>query len=377
MFIIKDDIRKYESLMILEALNLPKIYDLNSFGREIGLSNTILYLLSQKTERFYKQTKIPKKKSGTRPISIPSISMKIVQKWILINILEKVPISNYAMAFRKGPQYGIKTNAELHKYNECIIRIDLKDFFSSIGREKVFYLFKSIGYNDLISNILTNICTLNGCLPQGAITSPLLSNLICRNLDRRLEGLCSKRDMIYTRYADDIILSCNDEVLLIKTKKIVSTIVCDEGFKINQSKVKFMGISSAKRITGLHIEKNKVVVPRKLKRKVRTMIHHTVVIGDYSDVDKIKGYIAFISSIEPNYRKKVSAYINKITSKQQYQIFEEIVNEYNSNKILQECNDMEYSNEKCNEDIENDFYRERENLINMLLKEKNNAGSYD
>ena len=101
--------------MILEALNLPKIYDLNSFGREIGLSNTILYLLSQKTERFYKQTKIPKKKSGTRPISIPSISMKIVQKWILINILEKVPISNYAMAFRKGPQYGIKTNAELHK----------------------------------------------------------------------------------------------------------------------------------------------------------------------------------------------------------------------------------------------------------------------
>ena len=183
--------------------------------------------------------------------------------------------------------------------------------------------------------------------------------------------------MIYTRYADDIILSCNDEVLLIKTKKIVSAIVCDEGFKINQSKVKFMGISSAKRITGLHIEKNKVVVPRKLKRKVRTMIHHTVVIGDYSDVDKIKGYIAFISSIEPNYRKKVSAYINKITSKQQYQIFEEIVNEYNSNKILQECNDMEYSNEKYNEDIENDFYRERENFINMLLKEKNNAGSYD
>ena len=62
MFIIKDDIRKYGNLMILEALDLPKIYDLNSFGREIGLSNTILYLLSQKTERFYKQTKIPKKK---------------------------------------------------------------------------------------------------------------------------------------------------------------------------------------------------------------------------------------------------------------------------------------------------------------------------
>ena len=170
MFIIKDDIRKYGNLMILEALDLPKIYDLNSFGRKIGLSNTILYLLSQKTERFYTQIKIPKKKSGIRQISIPSISMKIVQKWILINIIEKIPISNYAMAFRKGSKYGIKTNAELHMYNECIIRIDLKDFFNSIKRENVFYLFKSIEYNNLISNILTNICTLEGYLPQGAIT---------------------------------------------------------------------------------------------------------------------------------------------------------------------------------------------------------------
>lgn len=335
---------KYNNLMTLEALDLPKIYDLNSFGREIGLSNTILYLLSKQTDKFYKQIKISKKKSGTRNISIPSISMKIVQKWIQVNILEKIPISNCAMAFRKGSKYGIKTNAELHKYNEYIIRIDLKDFFDSIKSEMVFYLFRSIGYNNMISNILTNICTYKECLPQGAVTSPILSNLVCKKLDRRLQGLSSKRDIVYTRYADDLIFSCNDEVLLIKTIKIVFDIIEDEGFEINQAKTKFMSINSAKRITGLHIEKNKVVVPKELKRKVRSMIHYSISTGDYSKIDQIKGYISFISSIESGYRAKIATYINRIANDDRYKVFNDIVNSYNTNKILEECDDMIFIN---------------------------------
>ncbi|HBF6680903.1 TPA: hypothetical protein KOU05_003667, partial [Clostridioides difficile] len=75
---------KYSNLMTLESLNLPKIYNLESFSTEIGLSTTILYLLSQKQDKFYHQVIIPKTKSGNRTLSIPSISMKIVQKWIKV-----------------------------------------------------------------------------------------------------------------------------------------------------------------------------------------------------------------------------------------------------------------------------------------------------
>ncbi|MEX6587133.1 retron St85 family RNA-directed DNA polymerase [Paraclostridium bifermentans] len=332
---------KYNNLMILESLNLPKIYNLESFSTEIGLSTTILYLLSQRQDKFYHQVIIPKRKSGNRILSIPSMSMKIVQKWIKLRILDKIPVSNCAMAFRRGNSYGIKTNAELHKYNTYILRLDLKDFFNSIKREKVFYLFREIGYNNYISNILSNICTFNESLPQGGITSPSISNLICKKLDIRLESLASKRDITYTRYADDLIFSCNDEVLLIKTKNAILDILKSEGMEVNKLKTKFIRPGSRKKITGLHIDKNRVIVPRDTKRKVRAMIHYSIATGDYSKLDEIKGYISFISSIEENYISKIKSYINKIANNEQYRLFDDIVESYNNNKILKDLDKMD------------------------------------
>ncbi len=102
------------------------------------------------------------------------------------------------------------------------MKIDLKDFFHSIDKSKIFYLFKGIGYNSLVSNILTNLCTYEERVPQGAITSPVISNLVCKKLDYRLSGVASKRGISYTRYADDMYFSCDDEVLLRKTQNGVS-----------------------------------------------------------------------------------------------------------------------------------------------------------
>ncbi|MGX4265315.1 retron St85 family RNA-directed DNA polymerase [Clostridioides difficile] len=363
---------KHNNLMILESLDLPKMYNLESFSTEIGLSITIIYLLSQKQDKFYHQVMIPKTKSGHRILSIPSISMKIVQKWIKVKILDKIPISNCAMAFRKGSSYGIKTNAELHKYNTYILRLDLKDFFNNIKREKVFYLFSQIGYNNYISNILSNICTFNGVLPQGGVTSPSISNLICKRLDRRLENLASKRDITYTRYADDLIFSCNDEVLLIKTKNAILDILKSEGMEINKLKTKFIRPGSRKKITGLHIDKNKVVVPRDTKRKVRAMIHYAIVTGDYSKSDEIKGYISFISSIEENYMSKIKAYINKIVNNEQYRLFADIVESYNENKIFKDLETMSRIEEvdEIEEDILNEYFYNRVDFLEQYgLKE--------
>lgn len=333
---------KYENTMVLGILNLPKIYDLNSFSRVIGLSTTIIYLLSKETNRYYNSRFIPKKKKGSvRQLDIPSFSMRIVQNWIKRNILDSIPISNSAMAFRKGKNYGIKKNAELHKENEYILKIDFENFFGNISREKVFYAFKSVGYNNTISDILTNICTYNESLPQGAVTSPSISNIVCKMLDSRLEGLASKRNITYSRYADDLIFSSNDEVLLKKTKKVIFDIIDDEGFNINNDKIRFISPQTRKSITGLLIVENKVIVPKELKRKVRAMIHNMVVSTDYDNIDKIKGYIAYISSIESNYKEKIKVYINNIIEKEQYRVFNDIVNRYNENKIMKECIDME------------------------------------
>ncbi|WP_185750767.1 retron St85 family RNA-directed DNA polymerase [Clostridium sp. KNHs214] len=350
MFAIKKV--KYKNLIILETLNLPKIFDIESFSLSIGLSTTILYLLSKQTQRYYTSKEIPKKRGGTRQLDIPSFSLKLVQKWIKVNILDKISISDCSMGFRVGSGYGIRQNAEFHRFNSYILKIDLQDFFHNIHREKVFFFYYSLGYNKLVSNILSNICTYNDVLPQGAVTSPSLSNLICRKMDSRLEGVSSKRGIVYTRYADDLIFSCNDEILLRKTQKMIYDIIKDEGFKVNNKKVKFMGPATRKSITGLLIVDSKVIVPRELKRKVRAMIHYIICTSDYSKLDVVKGYISYISSIEKNYLARIKKYINEMTQKEQYKVFDDIVEEFNRNKILG-CNEMKFIPfEACNTDID-------------------------
>lgn len=349
---------KYENTVVLGILNLPKIYDLYSFSEEIGLSTTIIYLLSKKTDRYYNSIHIPKKKKGrTRQIDIPSFSMRIVQEWIKVKILDSIPISDSAMAFRKGKKYGIKKNAELHKNNQYILKLDFENFFGNINKEKVFYIFKSIGYNNTISDILTNICTYNGSLPQGAITSPSISNIVCKMLDSRLEGLSNKRNITYSRYADDLIFSSNDEALLKKTTKVIFDIINNEGFNINNEKIRFVYPQMRKSITGLLIAENRVLVPKEIKRKVRTMIHNMIVSADYTNIDKVKGYIAYISSIESEYIEKVKEYINKIIEKEEYKVFDDIVTGYNKNKILKSAKDMEsVPISSCIQEDESGFY---------------------
>ena len=193
--------------LLMWSLNIPYFEDIKEFSRLIGLSSSLLYCLSNQTENYYKHKDLPKKNGGFREICIPSYSMRIVQKWILINIIEKLKPSKNAMAFRKSTQdqrFDIKQNAFYHSNSLYGLTIDLKDFFPSITSKMVFSLFKKVGYNNFAAQILTNICTLDGSLPQGAVTSPALSNLICIRLDNRLEGLCKKREIFYSRYADDM-----------------------------------------------------------------------------------------------------------------------------------------------------------------------------
>ncbi len=86
--------------------------------------------------------------------------------------------------------------AEKHKNNLYVLKLDLKKFYPSIKRKKVYYAFLNIGYNADISNLLTNICVVDDELPQGAVTSPYLANLICRKLDLRIAGYCNKRNKV-------------------------------------------------------------------------------------------------------------------------------------------------------------------------------------
>lgn len=248
------------------------------------------------------------------------------------------------------------------------MKLDIKNFYPSIKREKIFYEFVNVGYNTEISNLLTNLCVIKNKLPQGAVTSPYLANLICRGLDMRVAGYCNKRNIIYTRYADDLTFSCDDRDLLRNIYGMIKKIVEDEGFKLNCNKTVFMTPKNHKKILGITINDNTIKAPKEMKKVIRAMIHYQVATGDYAANDKIRGYIACVDSIEDNFKKKCIEYYIKL-SNSSLSLFSDIVKAYNNNKMFKELPDMvekksiDFVNYGDTEAFENMVYYEHENYL--------------
>ena len=287
------------------------------------------------------EKRIPKKDGTERVLYVPNLSLKVVQRWILKEILEKIKVSNQAMAFVPGKN-GLKTNAECHRKNLFILEMDIKNFFGSVTEEQVFKLFCNIGYNTNVSAILTNLCTYKKMLPQGAVTSPYIANLVTYHLDRRINGFCSRKDIVYTRYADDMSFSANDRVKLNRIEGFVKYIVYDEGFEINERKTRYLSNEVKKTITGITINYEEIHVDKKFKRLIREMIFKTFVNCNYANNEKIKGCIAYVESIEPGYKEKILKYIRQMIQKTQFMMNKEIVEAYNSNKLYEILPDMNY-----------------------------------
>lgn len=155
---------------------LPIIYDQYHFSLLVGYRANYLRKATNSPERFYREFTVPKKAGGERAISEPLPSLKEVQRWILDEILVKIPISGYAKAFRK--KRSIKDNAVFHVGKPLVLTIDVEDFFGSLRHSKVFALFINLGYSSPLANMLTRLYTLKGSLPQGAPTSPAISNIL-------------------------------------------------------------------------------------------------------------------------------------------------------------------------------------------------------
>ena len=249
----------------------------------------------------------------------------------------------------------------------------MKDFFPSITADKIYTIFSCLGYNNFAATILTNLCTLNGKLPQGSPCSPALSNITCITLDDRLIGLCKKRGIRYSRYADDMYFSCDDKNLLLKNFKIIKKIIEDEDFTINENKTHFHTPSNKKLITGITVSRIdsgdniELKAPKKLKQKIREEIFICLISGHYENKEHILGEIAYVEYIEKEnkitYLERIKKYINGQLAK--IQLFPELVNAYNSNKFYDDLYNAQST------DIRVDTKDELESLESLFNRRKN------
>lgn len=185
--------------------NVPIIYDYNHLALLIGIETEYLLSMAYAPRKFYRTFYVKKKQSGKRRIDEPLPDLKAVQRWILDEVLQPVPVSKYSKAFVCGE--SIKTNARFHRHQKIVLALDIVDFFGSISRRDVFCVFHDIGYTTELCWLFAHLCTFNGYLPQGAPTSPYISNLKMKAFDQAVGGHCIPKGIRFTRYADDIFIS--------------------------------------------------------------------------------------------------------------------------------------------------------------------------
>jgi retron-type reverse transcriptase len=247
---------------------------------------------------------VPKRKGGYRNIAAPKPILKKAQRRILEEILCKLTVSDNAHGFLKGR--SVVSSAKEHEGSpDLVINMDLEDFFPTVTFERVRGMFKSFGYSGYISSLLAMICTYcermpievkgqkryvktsSRILPQGSPASPMITNILCIKLDKRLNGLADKYNFTYTRYADDMSFSLKERTGHLDHKLeadgkinlgsfcvLVSKIVSEEGFKINKSKTRFLKAHNRQCITGIVVNNEELGVPKKWVKILRAAIHN-------------------------------------------------------------------------------------------------------
>lgn len=178
-----------------------------------------------------------KRSGGCRTISAPNNVLLNIQKTIYKRILLSVSIHSAATGFRQN--VSVIHNAKVHLGKTQIIKVDLADFFGSIKKPRIITAFEKIGYPSNISKVLAELCSLDGKLPQGAATSPTLSNIIAYDMDVKLIALARKHNLTYSRYADDLTFSGEDIAFELFLSEI-DGIVREEKFVIQRKKTRFL-----------------------------------------------------------------------------------------------------------------------------------------
>lgn len=225
-------------------------------------------------EPHYFEQSIPKRSGGRRTLQVPSPELMAVQRTLLRKVLGRLQPHDAVHGFRPGR--SIVTNAKPHMGQAVVLRMDIQDFFPSTEAKRVLDYFLAIDWDPVAAGLMARLTTWQNGLPQGAPTSPWLSNLVNYQMDQRLAAIAKFFDAVYTRYADDLTFSFKDGL----RQEIAGVIQCvqdalvDYGYKLHtKKKLRIARRHQRMVVTGLVVNEG-VRLPRQTRRKLRAARHH-------------------------------------------------------------------------------------------------------
>ncbi|MCA9686586.1 MAG: RNA-directed DNA polymerase [Myxococcales bacterium] len=325
------------------AINeLPELKDVHALAKILELPiprlRWLIYHREVDTGTHYHRWTVPKRSGkGRRLISAPKPDLKRCQTWVARNISEHLPVHGAAHGFLAGR--STLSNAKVHAGAKVVVKFDVRDFYPTVSYRRVKGLFRKAGYGEQVATVLALLCTecpreeieIGGrvhyvatgvrSLPQGAPTSPSLTNALCVRLDARLTGLASKLGFRYTRYADDLTFSFHGEgkVPVARLRRAVVDIVAAEGFEVHPDKTRVMRSGGRQKVTGLVINgapegRPEARVPRKVIRELRAAIHNREQgkAGKGESLDQLRGLAAYVHMCDPEKGRAFMARIDKL-----------------------------------------------------------------
>lgn len=316
---------------------LPPLADVPAFSKATGLSVPRLRWLAYHREvdsgSHYIRWHVPKRDGSKRLISAPKPELKAVQRWITREVTEHLPVHGAAHGFIVGR--SIVTNARVHAGARIVVKLDIRGFYPTVTMRRVKGLLRRAGLGEQVATLMALLSTESPreevqrdgktyfvaiaprSLPQGAPTSPSITNALCLRLDCRLSGLARKLGCRYTRYADDLTFSWHgtDASDIGGLLRAVTQIVRSEGFTIHTNKTRVMRKGARQKVTGLVVNeapgRPEARVPRKTIRDLRSAIYNREhgKPGKGESLEQLKGMAAFIMMTD---REKGAAFMARI-----------------------------------------------------------------
>jgi RNA-directed DNA polymerase len=278
----------------------------------------------------YVEFEIEKANGKKRAIAAPRATLRKIQRTILRQMLDKVPLHDAAHGFVKGR--STVTNAKPHEKAALVVKLDLVDFFPTLHFRRVRGIFNQLGYSLVVSHVLAALCTYRplledglvawpGVLPQGAPTSPALANIACRRMDSRLAALAKKSGARYTRYADDLTFSFDAEPKTLgRFLWWVDQICQQEGFSENSRKRRILRKKTQQRVTGVVVNSG-LFIPRRDRHRFRAILSNVKKNGLDAEargkkdfVAYLRGFAAYVKMVQPDLGAKWVAEVKALTS---------------------------------------------------------------
>jgi hypothetical protein len=290
----------------------------------IGISNELLNDFCTYTDRYYRKFEIPKKSGNeTRVICAPRTFIKTTQHWILDYFLYRLNQHNSCFSFKQ--KTSIKDNASVHLNRKFILCLDIKSFFDNITIEQVRRCLEKGNINSYLAALFADIVTLNGSLPQGAPTSPTISNSHLYEFDGKMLEYCSDNEMTYSRYADDLTIGSDNYDALKKVEKLVQFELNKLDLNLNHKKTRIISSNNCQVVTGIAINNGEIRPTRKYRKEIRALFYKAEVDSDVVQLPKLLGHFnylkSFINGDTSHNLNKYQIIINKLIQKKKIQNF--------------------------------------------------------